>query len=203
MRGFSASSAEIACHSSSVSASGTAGSMARRTYFQTNAKSRQVLRGRGWPQCVPPRGKCARVMNQLLHKQRRHQLAAHPGLGTVVIVFRQAAQLCQRLESLEHQLDLPSRAIPLQHGLVSPVALRHRGELYDVLGQLQRGRLDLASLVGRLPADPRMDQADGLLGRAQRADPPLRRDALAGHCLGWHGPNDPGSLQRLRRFPKI
>ena len=110
--------------------------MARLTWFSMNWESRQALRGRRRPQLVSPGGNSAGVADEFLHQQGHEQLPVQPGPGAVLVVLGQMAEFSQRLEALEHQFDLPPRAIPLEHVRSAELGRRSIEELYKISKQL-------------------------------------------------------------------
>ena len=100
-------------------------------------KPRQGLRRRV---ChgASPGGNGAGVAHQLLRQQRHEELAVEPGAGAVVLALGQVAELRQRLEALEDELDLPADAVPVEHPAGVEVRLGEGGEQDHVAGELER-----------------------------------------------------------------
>ena len=100
------------------------------------------------------------MRDQLLRQKRDEQLAEEPGLGAVVAVLGQMPELRERFESLEHQFDLPARAVPVQHLGRTGVCFRECREDNHVLGELQGLRLQLPAPLGGLLAQALMRVAN-------------------------------------------
>ena len=94
----------------------------------------------------------------------------------MVVLFRNMAQLSQRFETFENQLDLPAQPIALQHLLGGRPMLRQSREYQNIAGilpVLRRVALFALLLLARQPA---MGPYDSLLTLADTARAP--RDAL-------------------------
>ena len=168
-----------------------------------NWKSLHALGGRRLCQVVSPGGNGAGVGDQLLGQQSHEELAEEPGLGAFVVVLGQMPELCQRFETLEHQLDLPAGAVPLQHVRYAELRFRERREDDHVLGKLQGLRLQLRALLGSLLAQALVRDANRFPGLAQRAHPPGHRSALLVDGLDSPRPDRPGAPHRLDGFQQV
>src|ERR1700678_3356670 len=104
--------------------------MASVTLCRANWNSRQRLRtGGGFVgQVVAPGGNGASYANQFLAQQCHKQLSIQPSPAALIILFWNMAQLNERFETLETQLDLPAQSIALQHLLGRNSILRQGGE---------------------------------------------------------------------------
>ena len=151
--------------------------MDRLTWFSMNWKSRQALGGRFRLQVVSPGGNGAGVAYEFFHQQGHEQLPVQPSPGALLVMLGQMAQFCERLEALENQFDLPTRAVPLEHFHSAELGHREGREHDHVLGVLEGFRLQLLALFRSLPAQALVGDPDRLLGLAERADPPRGRNA--------------------------
>src|SRR5271157_4296988 len=87
-------------------------------------------------QAVAPGGNSASYPNQFLAQQRHKQLSIQPCPAALVILFGNMAQLNERFEAFEYQLDLPAQSVTLQHLAGGSSTLRQSGEYQDIAGIL-------------------------------------------------------------------
>lgn len=85
--------------------------MALATWWKAKENSRQRLGACRERQVVSPGGKGASVLNEFLRQKGDEQFPIKPGLGALLIVFRQVAELGNLLKALEDQFDLPAKPI--------------------------------------------------------------------------------------------
>ena len=147
---------------------------------------------------ISPGGNGAGMSDEFLDQQSNQHFAVEPSPGALGIIFGKMAQLCNLLEALEDQFDLPAKAIPFQDLPGAEFTFSQGGENQDVSGiqqciGLQGDPLFIGLLsqlfagpFGGLPAFSNHAKATRHQGAISEADArwPLSNFPGAGRCFG-------------------